>query len=190
MGLKSEIDEIKNNWSQASPGGKVRLALKYYILTSAVASLSEEIVKWKGVFRDALTFYHHFVRDPVRELFFYIKLDLSPVIIDYLVIYTLLISSFLRVLFVERKNNLKANRIINRKLALQLFMGIVFIALISRMERVPNISALALASIQIFTILLLPIHFGREQKKAFYIPLLCAVSGVGIMGAINAGLSG
>lgn len=147
MGLKSEIDEIKNAWSQASPREKVRLAVKYYIFISAAASLSEEIVKWKGVFRNALTFYHH-LRDFVRELLFYlIKLDLAPVIIDYLVIYTLLISSFLRALFVERKNNLKANPILNRELGMQLFLGIVYIALISLMERVPNIYALALASI-------------------------------------------
>jgi hypothetical protein len=189
MGLKSDTDEIKNTWSRASPLVKVYLALSFYLTISAIASLSETIVKWKGFFRDALISYHHFVRGPIRELFFYLKLDLSPVIIDYFVIYTLLISSFLRLLFVERKSNLKANGIIKRELALQLFMGILFIALISRIERVPNYSSLALASIPILIVLLLPIHLGRAQKSAFYVPLLCAISAVGIMGAINSGIS-
>ncbi|MCC2682956.1 MAG: heme/copper-type cytochrome/quinol oxidase, subunit 1 [Nitrosospira multiformis] len=190
MDLKSEIDKIKNVWSQASPLGKVYHSLSFYLSISTIASLSETVIKWKGFFRDALTFYHQFIREPLHKIFFDLKLDLVPELIDYLVIYTLLISSFLRVLFVERKNDLEANRIINRKLGMQLCMGIVFIALTFRMERIPSISALALASIPIFAIFLLSIYLGREQKRAFYIPLLCAVSTVGILAAINAGLSG
>jgi hypothetical protein len=190
MGLKSEISEIITAWWHTPLLRKVYQALSFYLTISGIASLlSGTFVTWKGIFRAGLTFYHQLVREPLNEIFLYFKVDLSPVVIDYLVIYTLLISSFLRLLFVERKNNLKANRIINRKLALQLFMGILFIALISRIERAPNNAALALAAIQIFTILLLPIHFERAQKRAFYMPLLCAISAVGIMGALNSVIS-
>ena len=48
MGLKSEIDEIKNTWAEASPPVKAYLALSFFLSTSAIASLAETIVKWKG----------------------------------------------------------------------------------------------------------------------------------------------
>src|SRR5687768_12251943 len=125
MGLKSQVDEIINDWLQTSPLRKVYQAFSLYLTISAIASLLSEIFYWKGFFKDALTFYHQFVRGPLHQVFFYFKLDFRPEYLDFIVIYFLLLSAFISLRFVEIQNNVK----INWRLTLNLLGGILVIAI-------------------------------------------------------------
>lgn len=156
--------------------------LSFYLTISAIASLlSDTFVRWKGIFWDGLTFYHQFVREPLHEIFLDFKLDLVPELIDFVVIYALLVSAFIRLRFVEIKNNLK----VNWKLTFNLFLGIAFVAMFCVLGTAQAFKPWPIFSLQIFQILLLTHDLGRQQKIAFYIPLLCAISAVGIMVVIN-----
>jgi hypothetical protein len=76
MGLKGDIDELSSTWTRASRLLKGWLGLSVFLSASAVASLSEIIMKWRGFFRDSLEFYKGWISEPLKELLYLFYLDL------------------------------------------------------------------------------------------------------------------
>jgi hypothetical protein len=142
--------------------GQGVLGAFFFLSTSTIASLSETLIKWKGFFRDALTFYHQFVREPLHQLFFDFKLDLRPEYLDFIVIYSLLFSAFIRLRFVEMQNNIP----INWRLILNLFGGIFVIAMPVALGT-DRFITWHIVAIQVIYILLLPLQLSPEQKRPF-----------------------
>jgi len=68
MGLKGDIEEAKKDWSKAPWWKRCGYSLSVYIAVSAIASLAETVVKWKGFIHDLLGFYRIWVSSPLRNI--------------------------------------------------------------------------------------------------------------------------
>jgi hypothetical protein len=182
MSLKKDFDELKASWSQASPLFKVYLAFSFFLSTSAIASLSEAIVKWRGFFLDALTFYHQVFSEPLRKWFLELGLKATTETTNYLVIFALILSAYVRMLVIERKNQLEVDWL----LRINILLGIFNVSTLLKDGRSPSNYFWVLAAL----ILIYP-SLGLEpvQKRAFYIPIFVTLCAVCLFGAINAGLT-
>lgn len=68
MGLKADVDEVLHSWSRSPWWMRVWLILSGFLAISSVASLAETVTKWKGFFKDAVSFYHDWISLPLRNL--------------------------------------------------------------------------------------------------------------------------
>ena len=185
MGLKSDIDEVKTAWSQATPLAKVYLALSLFLSTSAIASLTDTIVQWKGFFRNALAFYHEWINAPLIELFLAFGLRIAPEAGDYIVVVTLLISSAIRLSLHWAKHGGG----VKQGSMLSYFLWVIppsSLYMLLREGSAPKTTTWVFLGL----VFLAPLFFlPLQEKRAYYTPILCAVFAVGIFAAINTGLS-
>jgi hypothetical protein len=61
MSFYKNISEIKIFWAQSGFVGRLILVMSSFFTLGSLTSISEVIVKWKGVFNDALLLYREFI---------------------------------------------------------------------------------------------------------------------------------
>ena len=90
MGIKSDFDEAIEQFKNGSLIWKIISIVSVITSLSSIASLSENIIKWKGLIKDSLNFYHTLVNEPLHNGTQYFNLNLSNDIIDLLILMLML----------------------------------------------------------------------------------------------------
>ncbi|MBR9785743.1 MAG: hypothetical protein GYB34_15465 [Gammaproteobacteria bacterium] len=65
MGVVSDVNEVKESFGRLSAIGKVIVVVSLFTTLSAVTTISETLIKWKGFVETALGFYQTFYVKPV-----------------------------------------------------------------------------------------------------------------------------
>lgn len=87
MGLKGDLQEVATVWEKSSWRVKAYLLLSAFLASGSIASLSDTVFRWKGFFRDALSFYQAYVSDQLlRALQFVFQTIQVPAGVSHLLI--------------------------------------------------------------------------------------------------------
>lgn len=186
MGLKGDIEEVKDGWSNASAPLKVWLALSVFVSVSSIASLSEAIVRWRGFIRDGLDFYHTMVVDPFIRLMAPLDLDYSTGEVNLLIVTALFLTSATRYLVYsgkgfDRKDWFPNAIVIGWFAASAWGLGHV---------EMPADTLFWLYLICILGWVSLGVVVIRKNRVVYFGPTLLAVVVVVLLAAINKGLTG
>ncbi len=105
MALFSDLKELKQEWKESSPAKKGLIILVLFLTTSSLTSLSDTVFKWKGFILEGMEFYRASISSPLLELFSYMNLKLTEQLADFLIVYSLSVSGFLRLVLKEMQNS-------------------------------------------------------------------------------------
>lgn len=187
MSLNGEANELRNMWTSASWPLKGWLVLSFFISISSLASLSETIIKWRSFFRDAVHFYQEWIGEPLKELFFY-----------FLYRYGACYDKCVRHYVPNGKCIWRMRLTIDPELRSPLFPfvfnGIFSFGWLIYLNRQPMtwppqavehwiwLAGLIIA-------FFVPAAYRFRNMWAFYLPILSSILVIGVLAAINAGLS-
>lgn len=105
MSLMGEVDEIVTTWRKASWAVRFLLLVSGFLSVSAIASMSEQVTKWKGFFKDEIEFYRGWISTPLQVYVFpLIGLHFPHSFVDFLVFYFLAIGSLVRSMVIVSRN--------------------------------------------------------------------------------------
>ncbi len=186
MGLKGDIDELKEVWEGSSILFKVGMGLSVFLTISSVTSLSDAIFKWKGFVLDAVEFYRTNVADVIHELFAIFDVHYTSSAIDFQILFSIFIVSFMRRLWLDTdfsKKDEVAMLIIGFVVLCGIYARNLFV--LNGTQGPTEFKTLAL----ILVFLLIPLILKYNKKAIYYLPFGSAIVFVFILGAINAGLN-
>lgn len=86
MGFKSDLTEAVQDWKNTNPISIIFSMLGIFGAVSAITSISEVIIKWKGLLKDFISIYQKYFRDPITELLTHINIHLTKDITDFLIV--------------------------------------------------------------------------------------------------------
>jgi hypothetical protein len=86
MGFKSDLTETINDWKNTNPILNIFNILGIFGAVSSITSISETIIKWKGLLRDFVSLYQIYFRDPITELLTHINVHLAKDMADFLIV--------------------------------------------------------------------------------------------------------
>jgi len=187
MGIKSEFDEIKDNWPDSPLWVKVWLVLSAFLAVSSLASLAETIIKWKGFIKDAITVYKEWIASPLLELLANVNVHVLKGAVDLLVIQVVLVSSFIRFIWLSSEAN--KGRIKDTIF----FTTVTFVAILNNIRLANNAARAPSFWEGLFSVLvicLIPLWVNYRKAWIFYLQVGAVVLSVGVLGAVNAGLKG
>lgn len=187
MGLNGEANELRNMWTSASWPLRGWLVLSFFISISSLASLSETIIKWRSFFRDAVNFYQEWIGEPLKELFSIFYIDVTPAMIDVFVIMCLFESGIWRMRFAT-------DSALRSPLFPFVFNGIFSFGWLiylnhKPMEWPPQEVEHWIWLVGLSIAFFVPAAYRLRNMWAFYLPILSSILVVGVLAAINAGLS-
>lgn len=186
MGLKGDIDEVKDIWGNSSWLTKSWLGLSCFLSVSSITSLSDIVVKWKGFILDGIEFYRSWVLAPVLEILELFNLQLSVAHVDLLVIKLLLITCMLRGFWFLDIGYFKLRIIRYTLLAITVFGLSYYLYDSSGVINSPDYQTIVPA---ILLALFMPYIVRELNKVVYYFPIVFSVITLLFLGAINAGLS-
>lgn len=190
MGLKSDLAEAMQDWKSTNPVFSVFNILSIFGAVSAITSISETIIKWKGLFKDFLSVYQTYFRDPITELLTHINVHLAKDMVDFLIVMGIVNLAWFRAMYKGTDWNDRGERLGTRNATI-FTATVYFIAPFYLSNSKDNISTTDL----IFLILLwtaLPL-LGKSNRKfyrnyATYLGTVVAI--VAILVAVNTGIQG
>ena len=189
MGLVGDLQEARILWKKASWPFRCGLIITTFLATGSLAGLSDVVFQWKGFILDAIHFYHTWVTDPIIVYAKLIGLIWDRLIVDYVIMFGLLLSGFVRVLILllKTKGSLR-NRVWVSIYIVMLITLIIFCSALPFEEMGHFMRVFPLVILTGFLVPFL-LQFPPKIKAIFYTPFILAISFVLILGAINAGLS-
>ncbi|CAI2797333.1 MULTISPECIES: hypothetical protein [Pseudomonas] len=96
MSLKEDWDEMLSHMKTGNSLFKVYSVIPIIAMVNSLASLSDGIVKWRGIFRDTLSVYQLWIRDPVTELFSLADIHLTKSSMDFLLSMLIILACWFR----------------------------------------------------------------------------------------------
>lgn len=90
MGFKSDLDEAVESWKKSNYIVKTLSIVSLCSSVTALASLSDGIVKWRGVFRETVILYQNWVSGPLQNMFSIFGIHLTKNLIDFLTVMLLI----------------------------------------------------------------------------------------------------
>ncbi len=193
MGLKSDIDEVMANLDKLPPLQKVWHAFSGFLSVSAIASLSEDVAKWKGFIKVAIEFYQSWIANPIKYgVWCLFHADISKFSVDALILFFVLTASLQNSICLGTDWNNKGERYGTWAGATYsvFFYCCVFYWVASNQEQFNKNSYIELVTYSVLCFGILPfIGSGRKSAKMFYLQVAVLVGFVCILGAINSGLA-
>ncbi len=186
MGLKADIAEVTDSWRSSSPLIKAWLVLSFFLAISSIASISEAIVKWRGFFADSVSTYRIVIRDPLVAVLVSIGFPQIPALVDASVVYILLLGAGIR--WASSKHARDSDPRTQQRDAL--FLGVAMFGGISAgISYAKGIFSPYDYAIYCFCPLLLPALARVRGISYYYLCILLPLATVGLLGAINSGLT-
>jgi hypothetical protein len=189
MWLKDDIEELKRNWKESPWWVKTWMAISMFLGFSSFASLSETVVQWKGFFLDAIEFYREWISGPLREFIARFGVQYTEDSLDLLVLASVLIGIIIRSFAVDVNWSDSGSKRLYWLFSLGM-IGILALSffLYANADRDPNPSGTLLAGVLVCIGGLL---FARHHRvgRLIVVQIVFAAAAVGVLGAINAGLS-
>lgn len=164
---------------------KIFLVLSLFLASGSVASLSETIIKWKGFILDAVLFYKTYYNDPLNWLFFQIfSIQPPKYYFDTVTMVVLCVSANIRVIIYSRWPRFSVRDVT---------WELVFLLYVVLAELFPHDSlglTGLIAPVSVYVLMLISYFTRRGAERILGIAFLCLpFCAVGILGAINAGLT-
>ena len=100
-GPEKWIKEILEVWNTSGWTGRILLVLACIGASTALTSLSQIVLEWKGLIAEMLSFYGHYLRDPIATLIGYVTLGYirpSGPVIDAVLLYSIYFTAEKRVI--------------------------------------------------------------------------------------------
>lgn len=191
MGLKADVDEVATAWKKASLPVKAYLLLSGFLAVSSVASLSEIVTKWKGFFKDAIDFYRQWVSLPIKHFIEPLGIHVQRADVDFILLFLLLYGSLIR--FGAVTGNMLEDGAEKIGISDTLFLAAIpivpTIAIIFTHNNSDQSVGLFSVVILVAIGLLAPIFSRMTKIWIYYAQIVGVFLTVGILAAINAGLS-
>lgn len=191
MGLRGDWEEVRTAWAKTSGFGRIGLALSAFLGVSSLAGLSEQIIKWRGVFADALIFYAAWVSEPLMRLASRFNISLSRIQVDYCVVSLVIAGCMFRTGLLAFPDRPATKFAILRLWLAEMSLAIaIFIGLLLSMPSYRTVVASNYYRGHIIILVLMLLMSKRIRFfRIFLIQLFLLIATVLFMGAINAGLT-
>lgn len=137
MGLKADMSEVTEAWSSAPWRVRLFLVICLFLSTSAIASLSDTVFKWKGFVLDAVNFYRQLFAAPlVHYLELLFARSLPSGLVDFALVQLLVVSVIIRIVLHRRRGKTFSNIAISLGLLLYSLVGLASLATYSPLPHI------------------------------------------------------
>ncbi len=99
MGFKSDLTEATQDWKNTNPIVVIFNMLGIFGAISAIASISETIIKWKGLLKDFISAYQAYFRNPITELLTHINVHLTKEMADFLIVMGVILLTWFKAMY-------------------------------------------------------------------------------------------
>jgi len=187
MSIKSDLDEVTAAWQSASWHLRLWLALSGFLAVSSIASLADEVAKWKGFILAGVEFYRDYIVAPIANVLPTFGIHLSRGYTEYFIAGGLLLISAAREVIVRTNWKDKSDRASTIAILLIYPIGPIFV--LYRVNGSPeNPNWLVLWGL--FGMwLVIPILDRAVNRVVYYAPVAIGLLVTLLLAAINLGLS-
>jgi hypothetical protein len=190
MWLKDDLEQLKQNWKQSPWWVRLWMVISLYLAVSSLASLSETVANWKGFFLDSVEFYREWLSGPLRKFFSIFGLRYTSKMADILLLYMIFISSAIRASAVTMFKREDPDTRLTFWIAVVFVMGYSgFILYISSNRPDDWVGQALLVLLAISTVLQIFISIFSSTARIYLLHVAFTFLIVGVLGAVNAGLS-
>jgi len=206
MGLHGDISEVKSVWGKASPKLRFWLAFSIFQTSVSIASLSEGIIKWRGIILDGINLYRELITEKLHSSAISIfNINFDKFGIDSMIIFLIIAASIIRTDLALIKDENSVTLTAQRKSSVLNNVGAVFfsIALVVVLTLIAvffpesSVSSIiweisqpwfAVPSFVLFVVFYTTRIYKTEERSVFIISLITPFICVLFLAAINNGL--
>lgn len=190
MSIKSDIEETKKVWKEASWPMKFVISVSLFLTTSSIASLSDTIFQWKYFIIDALEFYREFVISPFVKMSEFFSIDYSEEEANFIVLLTIFVGAWVRGFWLSLDANKKKKSRFKNLISTTGGTVIGYFFCLYLYARPDNKASLfnIYCAIGLFLFIVASCD-SRKERILVSAPVVMAIIAVLFLGAINAGLT-
>jgi hypothetical protein len=188
MGLKDDLIEAKELWTNSSWVMKCIIGISMFLTISSVTSLSDVFFGWKGFILDGVEFYRTYLIGPVVYLISVFGVKLQPLDIDAFIVIILFVVSYWRAIGLSGVvDSFKKTPVVDTIVYAGWLFGIIDLCISQNdSDAIFIFCTLGL----VFMIMTIVFYRANNLLALRYLsPLAVAIVVVLILGAVNAGLS-
>jgi hypothetical protein len=123
MALWGDISDIRELWKKSPPLVKALLGLLLFLSISSIASLSDDVFKWKGFILEGIGFYRLWIGAFINYAFGWVGLHFSSRSSDFITIWILAAASALRADIATSDYSDRSERVGSALIVLVLLIG-------------------------------------------------------------------
>ncbi|MDE1212034.1 MULTISPECIES: hypothetical protein [Vibrio] len=211
MDLRKELRELSRLYESVGPINKLLLVISFFLSISSIASLSETVFKWKGFILDGIQFYQVFLVSPIIDYAAPLGLSYTRVEVHSIVMLSIATTLAMKLFTLDQVN---FSQILKKKYGTAVSPRLSFFRFISiayplglwvgygisddEVKLVPSLIVLLTYPIMLSGMHLCMTKLIKDSKellgtfnysKVYYTYLLLVSLVIGVLGAINAGLT-